>query len=126
MNFADAISLAMRIITNWREIEKLIPRMMEAFNTIQDAQRLLIQILPMAAQTARIAPQGFDVRWLQSSLNTLIGAGLAVDGDYGTNTKAAVTKFQRQNGLTPDGWAGAVTEAKILELLSSNVVELRH
>lgn len=37
------------------------------------------------------------------------GANLAVDGDFGPATEAALTAFQRSAGLTPDGIAGPQT-----------------
>lgn len=36
------------------------------------------------------------------------------DGDFGTNTVAAVKAFQRKNGLTADGIIGSATWAKLL------------
>ena len=43
---------------------------------------------------------GGDVKTLQELLNQL-GAGLAVDGDFGSKTEAAVKAFQKK------GWAEA-------------------
>lgn len=45
---------------------------------------------------------------LQQDLNTQ-GAGLAVDGDFGPLTLAAVEWFQRGNNLTVDGIVGPIT-----------------
>jgi peptidoglycan hydrolase-like protein with peptidoglycan-binding domain len=56
---------------------------------------------------------------LQRSLNTLIGADLTVDGIYGPNTKDAVRRFQKANGLQVDGVAGPITRAKVKELLDA-------
>jgi murein L,D-transpeptidase YcbB/YkuD len=58
-----------------------------------------------------------DVKWLQRSLNTLLGTHLTVDGVYGPNTKEAVGDFQAANGLQVDGVAGPITRAKLSELL---------
>lgn len=61
---------------------------------------------------------------VQTALNTLETAGLKVDGAYGPLTKAAVTAFQTKHGLTADGWAGSVTQAKIqMELAKLKVPE---
>jgi peptidoglycan hydrolase-like protein with peptidoglycan-binding domain len=54
------------------------------------------------------------IRWYQSALNRVIGAGLAVDGARGPRTRAAVRQFQSQNGLTPDGVVGGQTEAALI------------
>lgn len=53
------------------------------------------------------------VQEIQGSMNTLMNAGLQVDGSYGPLTKAAVSAFQTKHGLTVDGWAGRLTNAII-------------
>jgi hypothetical protein len=64
-------------------------------------------------------PQTYDERWVQSSLNKL-GAKppLDVDGDIGRLSKAAIRAFQKANGLTVDGDAGAATVAAIVRKLA--------
>lgn len=52
---------------------------------------------------------GAEVRALQKALQAL-GYNVGVDGDFGALTKSAVTAFQKQNGLTADGVAGAGTQ----------------
>jgi peptidoglycan hydrolase-like protein with peptidoglycan-binding domain len=49
------------------------------------------------------------IKWVQSSLNRIIGARLVVDGISGAQTRAAVQTFQRQRGLTADGIVGPAT-----------------
>jgi peptidoglycan hydrolase-like protein with peptidoglycan-binding domain len=56
---------------------------------------------------------GNGVSWLQTSLNYCYSAGLAVDGDYGSLTEAAVKKAQRAAGITVDGVYGPQTRANI-------------
>lgn len=51
--------------------------------------------------------------WLQTELNRTIGAGLAVDGVFGTDTLAAVQRFQAQRGLAVDGLVGRLTNAAV-------------
>lgn len=41
---------------------------------------------------------------------------ITVDGIYGEETKAAVIRFQKAYGLTPDGIVGPATQAKLNEL----------
>jgi peptidoglycan hydrolase-like protein with peptidoglycan-binding domain len=53
------------------------------------------------------------IRWLQSVLNQIIGAHLAVDGVMGPQTRSTVRSFQQQRGLAVDGIAGPATEAAI-------------
>ena len=54
------------------------------------------------------------VRWYQSALNDIVGAGLAVDGVAGEKTHSAVRAFQAFRGLVPDGIAGARTEQALM------------
>src|SRR5467141_1640957 len=54
------------------------------------------------------------IKWVQSSLNRIIGARLVVDGISGAKTHAAVQTFQRQQGLTADGIVGPVTEGALI------------
>jgi peptidoglycan hydrolase-like protein with peptidoglycan-binding domain len=54
------------------------------------------------------------VRWVQEALNRAAGAGLAVDGVFGSRTCAAVVAFQRARGLAADGVVGPLTEAALI------------
>lgn len=57
------------------------------------------------------------VKWLQRSLNQLLGLNLAIDGIAGNLTTAALRRFQQQQGLRADGVLGQQTERRIRELL---------
>ena len=59
-----------------------------------------------------------EVRWLQTSLNRILGLDLEVDGIYGEATRAAVREFQGRHHLQIDGVAGPITRAKMEEVLS--------
>ncbi|SDG93767.1 peptidoglycan-binding domain-containing protein [Nitrosomonas sp. Nm132] len=50
------------------------------------------------------------VRWLQDCLNQAIGTQLPVTGVVGPETRSAVRRFQRQQGLRTTGIAGPDTE----------------
>lgn len=60
----------------------------------------------------RKGSEGDDVKKLQSKL------GLNVDGDFGPETEAAVIKYQKENGLTPDGLVGNGTWSKLFTVIS--------
>lgn len=61
--------------------------------------------------------EGDLVEDLQKNLNTLINAGLTVDGKFGDNTYNAVRKFQEIYKLKVDGEVGDQTRSMINELL---------
>jgi hypothetical protein len=54
------------------------------------------------------------VRWIQESLNRLIGAGLAVDRLLGPRTAAATRVFQVRRGLVADGIVGPATKRALV------------
>ncbi|HZB43732.1 MAG TPA: peptidoglycan-binding domain-containing protein [Pyrinomonadaceae bacterium] len=54
------------------------------------------------------------VRWVQSSLNRIMGLRLAVDGQSGAQTRSAVRSFQQSRGLQADGDVGPQTERALV------------
>ena len=54
-------------------------------------------------------------RWVQTSLNKLIGAKLSVDGIAGTYTRSAIRSFQSRVGLAADGIVGPLTESALMK-----------
>jgi peptidoglycan hydrolase-like protein with peptidoglycan-binding domain len=54
------------------------------------------------------------IRWVQSSLNQILGLRLAVDGVAGPQTRSAIRRFQQQRGLTVDGQVGPQTEGALI------------
>lgn len=63
--------------------------------------------------TLKEGSTGSAVSQLQQRLKTLKYYTGAVDGQFGPNTKAAVVKFQQNNGINADGVVGYVTESVI-------------
>lgn len=57
--------------------------------------------------------QGGCANQLQTDLNTLDGANLSVDGNFGSATQAAVEAFQQAHGLQQDGVVGLATKQAI-------------
>lgn len=58
--------------------------------------------------------KGNPVKAMQQLLNLRINAGLAVDGDCGTKSDAAIRSYQKAKGLTTDGICGAKTWTKLI------------
>jgi D-alanyl-D-alanine carboxypeptidase (penicillin-binding protein 5/6) len=66
---------------------------------------------PATETSLRVGDTGPAVEGLQRSLNARLTPSpeLDVDGDFGEATRAAVTRFQRANGLSPTGVADPAT-----------------
>ena len=64
---------------------------------------------PTAEPVIRSGAMGEAVTKLQQRLKELGYYTGAVDGQFGPGTRTAVTTFQQQNGLTPDGIVGPAT-----------------
>lgn len=54
------------------------------------------------------------IRWVQSSLNKILGLNLAIDGVMGPQTRSAIRSFQQKNGLIADGIIGPKTESTLI------------
>ena len=70
---------------------------------------------PYSEPTKDIAfgARGNNVRWLQWQLNKAAGEKLAVDGEFGPLTKAAVLRFQKSKKLAADGIVGPKTRTAL-------------
>jgi hypothetical protein len=62
-------------------------------------------------------PDVHTISGLQQALK-MLGYRIAVDGDYGAETRQVVTSFQMRTGIVAYGVAGAQTEAKLLSDLN--------
>jgi peptidoglycan hydrolase-like protein with peptidoglycan-binding domain len=54
------------------------------------------------------------LQWLQQSLNQILGLRLAVDGDVGPSTRAALRTFQQKQKIDATGGLGDKTEAALI------------
>jgi peptidoglycan hydrolase-like protein with peptidoglycan-binding domain len=74
-----------------------------------------------AAEEGEISRSSPDyIKWVQISLNKLLGLRLAVDGISGPATRSAVRAFQGQKGLAVDGIVGPITEAALVAAGAGN------
>ena len=122
---ANYIPAAWRAYQHLEELQSLQQRAQPHIQALlalaPEAQRLFAQIFPDAPQPQHggpvpapvLAPPakkrvGVSVKHLQEMLNHF-GANLTVDGKYGDATHKAIEKYQRDNGLEADGWAGNLT-----------------
>lgn len=62
---------------------------------------------------------GDSVKWIQTALNKVEGAGLTVDGSFGQLTKAAISAFQTKYGLTVNGTGDTPTINKLVEIYTA-------
>jgi peptidoglycan hydrolase-like protein with peptidoglycan-binding domain len=60
------------------------------------------------------------IKWVQRSLNQIMGLQLAVDGISGTQTRSAIRSFQQQRGLAVDGVVGPQTEQALIAAGAGN------
>lgn len=113
MNLASITSLVLLLLGKREELLSIVKEATALFARIKALWPTLADdLMPTPVQ----AQPEYSIRWLQESLNKL-GANIDVDGDYGDATKWAVKKFQQDNGLEVDGWAGVETQAAIVNAL---------
>lgn len=74
----------------------------------------------IGAVVLKVGSSGQQVRTLQTKLNNWGYNAGTVDGIFGSNTLAAVKRFQANNGLTVDGIVGAKTAAALGMTLSGS------
>ncbi|QBY55928.1 peptidoglycan-binding protein (plasmid) [Cupriavidus oxalaticus] len=70
---------------------------------------------PGATGAASIRSDPEYKRWIQQSLNQVLGTQLIVDGILGPQTVGAIRRFQQQRGLVVDGIVGPLTEQALVD-----------
>jgi peptidoglycan hydrolase-like protein with peptidoglycan-binding domain len=68
-----------------------------------------------AAKTAANVAFQAKIPWIQTVLNSVDGTGLAVDGMYGSGTRAAVQAFRARRGIPDEGVLGQRTETALIQ-----------
>jgi hypothetical protein len=71
---------------------------------------------PKPTGTLKSGAKGDQVKWLQTALNKVMNAGLAIDGSFGPATDTAVRNFQKKYALAVDGSFGPASLNKMLTL----------
>lgn len=113
-DFTKYIPAAWRVYQHLDEIRSLQERASPHLNALlgmaDEAKTLMSQVLPEDFTPPAAGEKfTFSTSQLQAALNKHGGAKLKIDGDYGEETRKAVEKYQKDHGLTPDGWAGIET-----------------
>jgi outer membrane protein OmpA-like peptidoglycan-associated protein len=72
-------------------------------------------------QLSRSSPE--YIRWVQRSLNNILGTNLRADGIIGSLTRSAVRSFQQKQGLVADGVVDSKTEAALIKATDDSVAQ---
>jgi hypothetical protein len=93
--------------------QELLPEFEAMFNEFENElfSELEFELIPEINSASRNSPD--YIKWVQSSLNKVLGLRLTVDGQIGPMTRSAIRSFQTKNGLVADGIAGSKTEAAL-------------
>jgi peptidoglycan hydrolase-like protein with peptidoglycan-binding domain len=86
--------------------------------TESDLKKIINKVLLREDADALSGMENIPLGKVESLQQALVDAGYnigptGVDGKFGRNTRAAVLKYQRDNGLTPDGIVGPATAGKL-------------
>ena len=65
------------------------------------------------------------IRWVQRSLNQILGLQLKEDGGLGRLTRSAIRRFQQRNGLKADSSIGPATEKALIAAGAINPPEIK-
>ncbi|MFT7557612.1 MAG: hypothetical protein ACI83D_000277, partial [Planctomycetota bacterium] len=80
-----------------------------------DHRQLLCEFLP--SQGIAQGAQGFEPGWLQIILNSIYGATLTVDGNFGSLSRTSLSAFQQIQGIPVTGiWDSASRSRVSLDL----------
>jgi len=99
--------------------QKPTPAPTPAPTTVYKNQTLINELEKLVASNVflKLKSQGPGVGTVQRFLNVYNKTSSKVDNDYGPGTVTAVKAFQKDQGLTADGEAGAGTFRKMVEWL---------
>jgi Peptidase family M23/Putative peptidoglycan binding domain len=81
---------------------------------------------PLGGRSLLLGNRGWDVAALQFALAWHGFPSAAIDGDFGSHTYEALRKFQRREGIAPDGIAGPTTFAALRGPLPRSPLSMAH
>ena len=84
----------------------------------------VVETITLGSRLLKKGSKGTDVKTLQELLNQL-GAELAVDGDFGSKTEAAVKAFQKKAGIKQDGKYGDQSHAALMAAIAEKDAPLQ-
>lgn len=90
-------------------------RVLDWNGRVMPGQLILRPLMELATEAEPVNRKSRDyIRWIQMSLNKILGLNLSVDGLSGPKTSQAIRTFQLQKGLAPDGVVGPKTEQALI------------
>ena len=112
----DLIGLGLKVYRRRDDIARVYALLAPAWKALQPTinelvpllKGLLIDFAPQLAAAMEARSLTYDVKTVQGKLREK-GYRVALDGDYGDQTRSAIRQFQRDHHLTIDGWAGFET-----------------
>src|SRR5213075_1626275 len=96
------IEYAAEVVQTGR-LPSIAPGDLEATGQVETAREFLGS---RRSQPGRSSSSPKYIRWVQNSLNQILGLRLAVDVISGPQTRSAIRSFQQRRGLTVDGIVG--------------------
>jgi peptidoglycan hydrolase-like protein with peptidoglycan-binding domain len=106
INTGDTFGFALRLFQNRDKIMELMRDFTSLWNVLKPP-------IDIGTTTPDAPAPKFDVKWVQDSLNKVLGTDLVVDGDMGPKTHDVIKQFQAAHGLEADGWMGPLTAAAL-------------
>ena len=98
---------------------KTATKLNEAYLAINNCEIVINDTLDVRCHL-EYGSKGEQVKLLQKELNSVMNAGLTVDGSFGSKTKNAVMDFQKKYNLEVDGIVGIATAGQLNVAYSAN------
>lgn len=113
----DIEEVGRRLNQTWVRKPKLSD--LKPIPSLSAAPEKLVSLSPSGIGTSEHRRSKAYITWVQRCLNSVIDAGLTVDGRNGPATTGKVRQFQKEHKLRVDGNVGVATERLLTELAGS-------